>query len=189
VTLKNTIILFIYLASIFLVAIALSILFSEEERGIDVEYIVQDEIITPVVFEELNEKGAFSEDTRLTIIYFMNPITCPVCMLEIDEFSALLATEFTEIQYQELFAFNSDNQNPVNLFMHSRRDDKEYIYQLSDVVVDFLSTYGLRSQLVGQVIFIDVNKKNVVSRAILESSEPTRHESKEGFILLLKSLI
>jgi len=110
-------------------------------------------------------------------------------MLEIDEFSALMETEFSDIQYQELFVFNSGNQKTVNQFMLSGRYNQDYIYLLSDEVFDFLSSYGLRSQLVGQIIIIDINEDNVVSRAILESAEPTSHESKEDFIQLIKSLL
>lgn len=168
-------------------AVALSAFFSDEERDIDVEYIMQNEAINPAVLGLLHEKEVVSHNTRLAIIYFMNPFTCSVCMLEIDEFSALMAMELRDIEYRELFAFNSGNQNAVNLFMHSGGYDQDYIHQLPDEVVDFLSSYGLRSQLVGQVIVIDINKENVVSRAILESAEPTSHESKEDFIQLLKS--
>jgi hypothetical protein len=189
VDIKKIFISLLYFLSIVVLAFALSSLFSDNERAIDLEYIMQEEAIHPMVLEEVYEKEVIGQNTSLVIIYFMNPFTCPVCMLEIDEFSALMATELRDIQYRELFAFNSDNQNAVNLFLHSGRYDHDYLYQLPDEGIDFLSSYGLRSQLIGQIIVMDVNKENVVSRAILESAEPTSHESKEGFIQRIKSLL
>jgi len=75
---KKAIILIIYCLSIVVIAFALYVIFSKEERSVDLEYIILNEAIEPVLQKELYEKGIDGNKIKLAIIYFMKPFTCPV---------------------------------------------------------------------------------------------------------------
>lgn len=189
VNLKKLIIFIIYLCSAIIAGIALYAILAEEERTLDVEFIIEKTSVPESLLEKLYEKESINQSTEMAVVYFMNPFTCPVCMLEIEEFSALMKEDFIDFSYTEIFAFNSENQILINNFLLAGNYSHEYINKFSGEHQEFLSSYNLRSNLVGQIVVIDLNQMIVVSRAILENAAPTSHESKVDFIKMLKSNI
>lgn len=180
---KKIVIISIYSVSLILVLISLNTIF-QEERLDQLEYNLTEEKIDIDIDELVHSSNDSMRNQNYAVIYFVEPQICPPCMTEISEFYNLFNQYLENKSGVQIIVINSESINEVEEFIKFLNVDIKYRFDPEEETYRFLSKYQLR-ELVGQLVFVDLQNQVVKARVILEESLPTEYAVKEEIVTYL----
>lgn len=175
---KNFIVITIYGISIFIIVLSV-INIMKEDRVDNLEYIMVNEPLEVDLREFFIDGSNYKHHPNIAVIYFVESNICSPCMTEITEFNRLINNRNDFIK--QLFIVNTESKMEAVNLMTAIDLDIEYKIGLSEAKLKILSAYDLR-ELVGQMIFIDIDENKIFARVILETIQPSKYDSKKKLL-------